>query len=222
MSIILNIDTSLETASVSIANDGIILSELTNATQREHAAFVHVAIKKLLAKENLKATDLDAVGVTLGPGSYTGLRVGLSAAKGLCYALNKPLITVGTLEVMTKDMMLQMEKTTNCLFCPMIDARRMEVFTAIYDENCKEVTTPHATVLTSQSFAENYDEKMLIFFGSGMSKWKDISNIKNAFFGTNNFLPNALNLLIYKKFILSEFANLSTSIPQYSKPFYIQ
>jgi tRNA threonylcarbamoyladenosine biosynthesis protein TsaB len=220
MSIILNIDTSLETASVSIAKEGTILSVQTNAIQREHASFVHVAINELLVKENLKPSQLDAVGVTLGPGSYTGLRVGLSAAKGLCYALNKPLITVGTLEVMTKDMMLQMEKTTNFLFCPMIDARRMEVFTAMYDENFKKILAPQAKILSSQSFAEKYDENMLIFFGSGMSKWKDISNINNAFFGVNISLPNALNMLTFQKFVLSDFSNLSSSIPQYSKPFY--
>jgi tRNA threonylcarbamoyladenosine biosynthesis protein TsaB len=220
MSIILNIDTSLETASVSIAKEGVILSEQTNAIQREHAAFVHVAINELLEKEKLKPFQLDAVGVTLGPGSYTGLRVGLSAAKGLCYALNKPLITVSTLEVMAKDMMLQMDHTTDCLFCPMIDARRMEVFTAMYDKNLKEIMAPHAMLLSPQSFAENYDENMLIFFGSGMNKWKDISNINKAFFGTNNNLPNALNMLIFKKFVLSDFANLSSAIPQYSKPFY--
>jgi tRNA threonylcarbamoyladenosine biosynthesis protein TsaB len=220
MSIILNIDTSLETASVSIAKEGTILSVQTNAIQREHAAFVHVAINDLLAKENIKVADLSAVGVTLGPGSYTGLRVGLSAAKGLCYALNIPLITVGTLEVMTKDMMLQMEKTTSYLFCPMIDARRMEVFTSIYDENFNELVAPHARVLTPQSFAENYDENMLIFFGSGMSKWKAISKINNALFTENKMLPNALNMLTFQKFILEDFANLSSSIPQYSKPFY--
>jgi tRNA threonylcarbamoyladenosine biosynthesis protein TsaB len=220
MSLILNIDTSLEEASVSIAKEGVILSLKTNATQREHAAFVHVAIKELLAKENLNPSQLDAIGVTLGPGSYTGLRVGLSAAKGLCYALNKPLITVGTLEVMTKDIILQMENTTDCLFCPMIDARRMEVFTAIYDEKCNEIIAPHAKVLTPQSFAENYDENMLIFFGSGMSKWKEISKINHAHFGINKMLPNALNMLTFQKFVLSDFANLSSSIPQYSKPFY--
>jgi tRNA threonylcarbamoyladenosine biosynthesis protein TsaB len=221
MSFILNIDTSLETASVSIAKDGNILSFQTNAIQKDHATFLHVAIADLLAKENLKPAQLDAIGVTLGPGSYTGLRVGLSAAKGLCYALNKPLITVGTLEVMTKDMILQMDKTTDCLFCPMIDARRMEVFTAIYDEKFNEIIAPHAKVLTPQSFAENYDENMLIFFGSGMSKWREISKINNAYFETNKTLPNALNMLTFQKFILSDFDNLSSSIPQYSKPFYI-
>jgi tRNA threonylcarbamoyladenosine biosynthesis protein TsaB len=220
MSVILNIDTSLETASVSIAKNGTILSFLTNNIQKEHAVFVHVAIHELLAKENLKPAQLDAIGVTLGPGSYTGLRVGLSAAKGLCYALNKPLITVGTLEIMTKDIMLQMDKTTNYLFCPMIDARRMEVFTAMYDENFKEIIAPHAKVLFPQSFAEKYDNKMIMFFGSGMEKWRNIANNINASFTTNKSLVNALNILTYQKFTISNFSNLFLSIPQYSKFFY--
>jgi tRNA threonylcarbamoyladenosine biosynthesis protein TsaB len=222
MSIILNIDTSLETASVSIAKEGVILSLQTNEIQREHAAFLHVAIKELFEKEKLKPSHLDAVGVTLGPGSYTGLRVGLATAKGLCYALNKPLITVSTLEVMTKDMMLQMNNTTDCLFFPMIDARRMEVFSAIYDESFKEILSPHAMLITPQSFAENYDEKMLIFFGSGMEKWKNISTNKNASFCTNKWLHNALNILTFNKLKSSDFANLSSSIPQYSKEFFTQ
>jgi tRNA threonylcarbamoyladenosine biosynthesis protein TsaB len=220
MSIILNIDTSLETATVSIAKDGAILSFQTNEVQKEHASFVHVAIHELLAKEDLKPTQLDAIGVTIGPGSYTGLRVGLSAAKGLCYALNKPLINVGTLEMMAKDILMNIEDATNFLFCPMIDARRMEVFCAMYDAGLKEIVEPHAKVLSPQSFAEKYDKKMIMFFGSGMPKFKDIINNSDAFFATNKFLANALSSLTYKKFIEEKFSNLSTSIPQYSKNFY--
>lgn len=220
MSLILNIDTSLETASVSIAKNGNILSFQTNAIQKDHAAFLHVAINELLAKENLRPTQLDAIGVTLGPGSYTGLRVGLSAAKGLCYALNKPLISVGTLEMMTKDVLTNLEDASNFLFCPMIDARRMEVFCAMYDADLKEIVTPHAKVLTSQSFAEKYDKNMIMFFGSGMAKFRDITKNDNASFATNKFLANALNSLTYKKFIEKNFSNLSSSIPQYSKNFY--
>lgn len=220
MSFILNIDTSLETASVSIAKDGNILSFQTNAIQKDHATFLHVAIAELLAKENLKPSQLDAIGVTLGPGSYTGLRVGLSAAKGLCYALNKPLISVGTLEMMTKDVLMNIDNGTNILFCPMIDARRMEVFCAMYDSDLKEIEEPHAKVLTPQSFAKKYDEKMIIFFGSGMEKWKEITINNNAFFTTNKFLLKALSILTYEKFSIQNFGNLFSSIPQYSKFFY--
>lgn len=220
MSFILNIDTSLETASVSIAKEGNILSFQTNAIQKDHATFLHVAIAELLAKENLKPAQLDAIGVTLGPGSYTGLRVGLSAAKGLCYALNKPLISVGTLEMMTQDVLMHTENATNFLFCPMIDARRMEVFCAMYDADLKEIAEPQAKVLTSQSFAEKYDKNMIMFFGSGMAKFRDITKNNNASFATNKFLANALNILTYKKFIEKNFSNLSSSIPQYSKNFY--
>ncbi len=220
MSFILNIDTSLETASVSIAKEGNILSFQTNAIQKDHATFLHVAIAELLAKENLKPAQLDAIGVTLGPGSYTGLRVGLSAAKGLCYALNKPLISVGTLEMMTKDVFMHLDDVTNFLFCPMIDARRMEVFCAIYDADLKEIEAPHAKVLAPQSFAEKYDKKMIMFFGSGMEKWRDILTNTNASFTTNKFLPKALSALTYKKFSSLNFENLFSSIPQYSKFFY--
>ncbi len=220
MSFILNIDTSLETASVSIAKDGTILSFQTNDIQKEHARFVHVAITELLAKENLKPSQLDAIGVTLGPGSYTGLRVGLSAAKGLCYALNKPLISVGTLEMMTKDVLMQIDDATNILFCPMIDARRMEVFCAIYDADLKKIAEPHAIVLTPQSFAEKYDKNMIMFFGSGMAKWRDITTNANASFTTTKFLPKALAALTFKKFSISNFEDLFSSIPQYSKFFY--
>jgi tRNA threonylcarbamoyladenosine biosynthesis protein TsaB len=220
MSFILNIDTSLETASVSIAKDGNILSFQTNAIQKDHATFLHVAIAELLSKENLQLSQMDAIGVTLGPGSYTGLRVGLSAAKGLCYALNKPLISVGTLEMMTKDVLMNIDNATNFLFCPMIDARRMEVFCAIYDADLKEIAEPHAKVLAPQSFAKKYDKKMFIFFGSGMEKWKGITTNNNAFFTTNKFLPKALSVLTYEKFSIKNFENLFSSIPQYSKFFY--
>ena len=100
MSIILNIDTSIETASVSIARDGIVQAYLINTIQKEHASFLHNAVKQLLTESSLDIKQMDAIAVTSGPGSYTGLRVGLASAKGLCYALSKPLITIGTLNVL--------------------------------------------------------------------------------------------------------------------------
>ena len=101
MSIILNIDTSIETASVSIAKDGAIIASVKNAIQKEHAGFLHIAIRDLLLQSSLELKQMDAIAVTIGPGSYTGLRVGMASAKGLCYALNKPFITIGTLNALT-------------------------------------------------------------------------------------------------------------------------
>ncbi len=220
MSFIINIDTSLETASVSISKDGVILSFLINEIQREHASFVHIAIKELLAKEKLTVKNLSAIAVTIGPGSYTGLRVGLAAAKGLCYALNIPLITVSTLQMMAKDAMRNEENATALLFCSLIDARRMEVFTAIYDRNMVEILPPNAQILTPQSFAEILKEKKIMFFGSGMIKWKAISTESNALFCESRNVYNALNIISFNKFLNLDFSNLIEVLPQYTKAFY--
>jgi tRNA threonylcarbamoyladenosine biosynthesis protein TsaB len=220
MSYILIIDTSQETATVILSKDGTIQSLLSNTIQRDHAVFVHVAIKELLANANIKTTGLQAIAVTNGPGSYTGIRVGMSAAKGLSYALNIPFITIGSLEAMAKDVILATENTSDCLFCPMIDARRMEVFTALYDDKMNLLQEPHAKLLTPQSFAENYDEKMIVFFGSGMSKWRAICSNKNAFFVESEFNPNTLNLLAFERFSHKDFSNITSAAPQYSKSFY--
>jgi tRNA threonylcarbamoyladenosine biosynthesis protein TsaB len=209
MSFIINIDTSLETASVSISKDGVILSFQINEVQREHASFVHIAIKELLAKEKLTVKNL----------SYTGLRVGLAAAKGLCYALNIPLITVSTLQMMAKDAMMNDENATALLFCSLIDARRMEVFTAIYDRNMVEILPPNAQILTPQSFADILKEKKIMFFGSGMIKWKAISTEANALFCESKNVYNALNIISFNKFLNLDFSNLIEVLPQYTKAF---
>src|SRR5215208_5364975 len=138
MSFILNIDTALETASVSLANNGRMLQSLVSESQKDHASWLHPAIKILLEKQGIGMDQLVAVGVSNGPGSYTGLRVGLSTAKGFCYALNIPLITIGTLKLMAFSARDEAED----LICPMIDARRMEVYTAIYTGEMAELIKP--------------------------------------------------------------------------------
>ena len=134
MSLILNIDTATEKAHVSFAKDGLVINSLYSESQKEHASFLQTAIQQLTKLSGVQLKDLDAVAVTAGPGSYTGLRVGMASAKGLCYALKKPLITLGTLEILTCFCYWIVFKITMTpvLLCPMIDARRMEVFTAIY------------------------------------------------------------------------------------------
>ena len=137
MAFILNIDTATEYAGVCISDAGNILAKEESNEQKNHAIFVQSAIKKILSELALKPVSIAAIAVTQGPGSYTGLRVGLASAKGLCYALNKPLILINTLEVMA---LASIEATkisgtdiSKFLFSPMIDARRQEVFTALYD-----------------------------------------------------------------------------------------
>ena len=144
MSVMLNIDTSLENASVSIAENGEILSYLTNSVQKNHAVFLHIAIDKLLTLNSLQPPDLDAIACTIGPGSYTGLRVGLAAAKGLAYGLHIPLISVGTLNAMARTAILQQNNNGDFLYCPLIDARRMEVYTALYNAEQEELEPANA------------------------------------------------------------------------------
>src|SRR6187399_3095526 len=134
MALILNIDTAVDVASLCLAKDEEVLSIARNESQKDHASWLHIAIKEIFEKNNSELTSVHAVAVTGGPGSYTGLRIGMATAKGICYALNKPLISLNTLLVMAnaaKDVHNSFAESAN-LLCPMIDARRMEVFTAIY------------------------------------------------------------------------------------------
>ena len=220
MSLILNIDTSLETASVGISRDGKILDYLENTVQKEHATFLHVAVNKILEKQQIKPNALDAIAVTIGPGSYTGLRIGLAAAKGICYALHKPLITVGTLEAMATSVIMEMPNADEFLYCPMIDARRMEVFTAIYNSNLHEIMPPSAIILSPQSFSDVAKKKNIYYFGSGMEKWESINKNENSFYVQLKNLYNALNAISYQKFSNSQFSNTSYTAPLYVKEFH--
>ncbi len=219
MCLILNIDSALQNASVSIAKEGIILNKSSNGTQKDHASFIHTAIKALMASQKMELSALDAIAVTLGPGSYTGLRVGLAATKGLCYALNKPLIGIGSLPLMAKAASLQITDN-EMLLCPMIDARRMEVFTAVYDTELKEIVQPHAKILEKNDFLTEFSLKKIFFFGDGMEKWKNLSPHKNAGFLLLEDTVNAMNILSFEKFAAKDFISLSMATPLYIKEFY--
>jgi tRNA threonylcarbamoyladenosine biosynthesis protein TsaB len=220
MSLILNIDTSMQKALVSIAENGHVMKEEHNDVQKSHASFIHIAIKQLLADLKINITDLNAIGVTLGPGSYTGLRVGLAAAKGLCYALKIPLIGIGTLEAMAKTQAIKLLDKDNTYLCPMIDARRMEVFTALYDGEMNEIIPPNAKILDSNTFLTDVLHKKIFFFGDGAAKWKDINVYKNAIFLEVENISNALNILTFERFNRKDFTNLTYATPLYVKEFY--
>jgi tRNA threonylcarbamoyladenosine biosynthesis protein TsaB len=225
MSLILNIDTSTETAHVSIAKDGTVLQAMFNKEQNNHAAFLQPAIKKILIDAEISMHEIDAVAVTEGPGSYTGLRIGMASAKGLCYALNKSLITIGTLEVLTNAaieiIQQQSSINQNALLCPMIDARRMEVFTAVYDMKLKNIMPPSAVVLDDKSFEDLFSHNHISFFGSGSEKWKAICKNANAFFYDIAISVNAMSKLSKQKFDKKKFADIAYSEPLYIKEFYI-
>ena len=222
MSVILNIDTSIETASVSIARDGVIQSYLKNTIQKEHASFLHIAVKQLLTESSLDIKQIDAVAVTNGPGSYTGLRVGLASAKGLCYAMNKPLITIGTLNALAAaaiDTSAEPENSS-ALFCPMIDARRMEVYTAVFDKDLVEILQPTAMILQENSFEQTLQKDRVLFFGNGSTKWKNISKSGNAGFIDDPDITSAICKLSFEKFQGNNFTDLTYSEPLYIKDFF--
>lgn len=220
MSYILNIDSSAETASVSIAKDGIILFVLSNNNQKEHASFLHAAIEKLTIQSGISLVSTDAIAVTIGPGSYTGLRVGLAAAKGLSYALKKPLITISTLEAMAVQAIMNQDFPEKYTYCPMIDARRMEVFTALYNVDMQELMPASALVIDEHSFGLALNEKPVLFFGSGMQKWKSVTQHKHAFFEEINDISPAIASRSFEKFLQQSFADVALSAPLYVKEFF--
>ena len=220
MSLILNIDTASEHAHVSLAKDGLILHSLSNESQKEHAAFLQAGIQQLIKTVDINLKDIDAVAVTAGPGSYTGLRVGMASAKGLCYALKKPLITIGTLEVLTASA-LQLFPTDNkdLLYCPMIDARRMEVFTAVYKHDLTIHLQPCAMILDEFSFEKDLLKNKIVFFGSGSVKWKLLCKHANAIFETVSILPESMSRFSNILFFEKKFTELAYSQPLYLKEF---
>jgi len=223
MSLLLNIDTATDIAIISIAKDGYILQEAINKEQKDHASFLHTAIKSTCKKAGVSLNQLNAIAVAAGPGSYTGLRVGMASAKGLCYALNIPLIAIGTLDVIAWQMINEtknLESPLPVIFCPMIDARRMEVFTAMFENDLQSVLKPCALVLEPQLFANFLLTNKIVFSGNGSTKWKEICRAENAIFVEGQPNPLYMNQLSYKKFINNEFENIAYVQPLYVKEFF--
>jgi tRNA threonylcarbamoyladenosine biosynthesis protein TsaB len=224
MNYILNIHTTSENAIVNVSSEGKIIASATNSQQKDHAAFLHIAIKKILHEGDIKTKAISAVGVTGGPGSYTGIRVGLATAKGLCFALEIPMMMFNTLELMAfsaiKKPRAKVEEEAN--FCPMIDARRMEVFAAVFDQNMNEVTPPIALILNEKSFEELAREKAFYYFGSGAEKFKNLIQNRNQHmhYLPSNISSEALAAWSWNKFQKKEFTNLVNAHPLYVKEFY--
>ena len=221
MSLIINIDSTSATAIVNIADNGVVLFEETNAEQNNHAAFLQPAIQMVAKKAGITLQEIDAVSVSHGPGSYTGIRVGMAAAKGLSYALSKPFVTVNQLEVLAKDVIDNTPATgEEFLYCPMIDARRMEVFTALYDKSISEVLSPSALIIDESSFSKILLKNKVIFFGSGAGKWQQLCTQENALFASTINKGLALSRLAFKKFSKSQFADIAYAEPLYIKEFF--
>jgi tRNA threonylcarbamoyladenosine biosynthesis protein TsaB len=223
MALILNIDTATEYASVCLSENETILAMEESIDQKNHASFLQPAIQKIMTGIHIPLSALDAIAVTIGPGSYTGLRVGLASAKGLCFALQKPLIAVNTLEVMAVAAISSMQQNKQVrdemLFGAMIDARRMEVFTAVYDKNLHPVIPPAAMIIDSESFGE-LKSHTIVINGSGGEKLKNITNNKNFIFLSSHQTAADLAKLSIQHFDNKLFANLAYCEPLYLKEFY--
>lgn len=221
MAVILNIDTATENASVCLSENGKLLAIESNPNQKDHASFIQPAIQQLLLSANYHLSAIDAIAVSNGPGSYTGLRVGLSTAKGLSYALNKPLILINTLEIIaTAAIGYVKEKQADHLFCPMIDARRMEVFTAVYDQELKEIIPPAALILNENSFADLLQQHTILFNGNGAEKFEKIISANNAKFIYTKHNASHMQTIAQKMYLLKSFADKAYSEPYYLKEFY--
>ena len=217
MALILNIDTAIDTASVCLADDGRILSIEKNEKRKDHATWLHPAIKEIFEKNNCELKTIDAIAVTGGPGSYTGLRIGMAAAKGICFALSKPLIILNTLQVMAN---AAKDVHTADLLCPMIDARRMEVFTAIYSKDRQIIKEPAAMEINEKSFDEELLTNSICFFGNGSIKFQPVKKNQKAIFSTIISDASSMILLSEEKFKQKGFADLAYAEPLYLKEFY--
>jgi len=216
MAIILNIDTAVDSASVSLAKDGVTIQHAVNEAKKGDAAWLHIAVKKMLEEIEMATKDLEAVAISIGPGSYTGLRVGLSTAKGLCFALNIPLIAVNTLKMMAYS--IKEEETD--LICPLIDARRMEVFTAVYDKSLTEIIKPSALIIDSNSFSTLLESSKIAFMGNGSAKLRELVHHPNARFSTIKATAADMTQLSESYFNKAIWADLAYAEPFYLKEFY--
>lgn len=180
MAFILNIDTSTSVCSVALAKDGQVLALKENNEGLNHSVLLGTYIDEILKENRTDAHELDAVAVSMGPGSYTGLRIGVSMTKGLCFGSGKPLIAVPTLQALALSVSSRLQE--DALYCPMIDARRMEVYTAFFDKNNHKIIDTQAEIITPDSFSALLAEHKIYFFGNGSDKIRNTLTSANAHF----------------------------------------
>ncbi len=219
MGLILSIETSTDICSVALSQEGKTVAEKTITQGQSHASSLTVIIEELFkgeGKPNMKM--LDAVAVSCGPGSYTGLRIGVSTAKGICYGLNIPLISIGSLQVLAAA--VENRDNQNIRIAPMIDARRMEVYTAIFNGQLELETPVEAMVVDEFSFIEQLNLGEIVFVGNGAEKCQTVITHPNARF-INNLHPLATKMgqLAYEAFLRERFEDVAYFEPYYLKDF---
>jgi tRNA threonylcarbamoyladenosine biosynthesis protein TsaB len=216
VSLILNIDTAVQTASVCLSENDKPIAVKVNPSQKDHASWLQPAIKEIIDEQSLKISYLDAISISEGPGSYTGLRVGMASAKGLCFALGIPLITINTLQMMA---VAALNEPTTFL-CPMIDARRMEVFTALFNKNLEQQPGPVNVILDETFLQDVLSSNTITFFGNGSEKWKGMVKSNNACFKHFEATAEHMAGLSYIRLKARQFADLAYAEPFYGKDFH--
>lgn len=217
MATILQIETATQVCSAAISRDGETIALKEQMASNIHAGSLTLFIKEVMDAVGLQFIDLDAVAVSKGPGSYTGLRIGVSTAKGLCYALDKPLIAIDTLQMMASGFLAQQDDNEG-LICAMIDARRMEVFTAVFDQDLNDVVPTEAKIIDEKSFANELASGKVTFIGDGAMKCAALLQQDNAVFSELNFNSAAnMSRLACKAYTAAQFENVA-----YFEPFYLK
>ncbi|WP_017258623.1 tRNA (adenosine(37)-N6)-threonylcarbamoyltransferase complex dimerization subunit type 1 TsaB [Pedobacter arcticus] len=220
MSLILQIETATQTCSVALAQNGELLNVIEKTDRNIHASNITLFIEEVLKQSNKSFKDLDAIAVSMGPGSYTGLRIGVSTAKGLCYALDIPLIAINTLQAMTSGFKSKcFSVQANTLFCPMIDARRMEVYCSVFDDNLNVILHTEAKIIDETSFNDVLNNHIVYFFGDGAEKCEEMLGLHlNArVMGDYQNSAKDLTLPALEKFENKDFVDVA-----YFEPFYLK
>ncbi|MCQ0110405.1 tRNA (adenosine(37)-N6)-threonylcarbamoyltransferase complex dimerization subunit type 1 TsaB [Zhouia amylolytica] len=218
MATILNIETSSTNCSISIGVNGELISLVEkDDAQYSHSEKLHVFIKEALKDASLSFDNIDAISVSKGPGSYTGLRIGVSAAKGLCFSLDKPLIALNTLEALSHQLEID-----EGVIIPLLDARRMEVYAAVFDNNHREIRATKAEIITEDSFSD-YKEGKVYLLGPGAEKCKDVVEGSNVHIIASKHVPSAREMvkLSEEKFKINDFENVAYFEPYYLKDFVV-
>ncbi|MBA4745876.1 MAG: tRNA (adenosine(37)-N6)-threonylcarbamoyltransferase complex dimerization subunit type 1 TsaB [Muricauda sp.] len=221
MAILLHLETATTNCSVSISkDDDILVLKENNATSYSHSEQLHVFIKEALKEASLSFSDLDAISISKGPGSYTGLRIGVSAAKGLCFSLDIPLISVPTLQSMAHQVYLSPGE----LVIPVLDARRMEVYSCVYGSDYKEVRETRAEIVNEESFADYVSDTKVYVVGSGAEKCRGVLQHPNFIFN-ESVVPSAkemASIAFHNKYISKQFEDVAYFEPYYLKDFVLQ
>jgi tRNA threonylcarbamoyladenosine biosynthesis protein TsaB len=222
MSLILCIETATPVCSIGLVNNEKVIGYKETRVKNSHAEVITVFIDELLKEHSFNYKDLQAIAISKGPGSYTGLRIGVSTAKGLCYALNIPLIAVSTLRTMAVGALVKFSPTGDLpvFYCPMIDARRMEVYSALFDANINLVREIKAEIIEETSFTEILETANVVFFGDGSEKCKAVIQHSHAIF-LDDVFPSAPNMavIVHEAFQKELFEDVAYFEPYYLKDF---